>query len=48
MVQNKHKKILIGVTGGIAVYKTCSLINLLKKEGCEIRVIMTEAATKFV
>ncbi|MFH1551866.1 MAG: bifunctional phosphopantothenoylcysteine decarboxylase/phosphopantothenate--cysteine ligase CoaBC [bacterium] len=45
---NKNKKILIGVTGGIAAYKTCSLINQLKREGYEIKVIMTKAATKFV
>lgn len=45
---NKNKKILIGITGGIAAYKICSLINSLKKEGYEIKVIMTEAATKFV
>lgn len=48
MAQNKPQKILIGVTGGIAAYKTCSLIANLKKEGNEVRVIMTEAATKFV
>lgn len=45
---NKNKRILIGITGGIAVYKICSLINIFKKEGCEIKVIMTEAAIKFV
>lgn len=45
---NKNKKILIGVTGGIAAYKVCSLINALKREGNEIKVIMTNAATKFV
>lgn len=45
---NKNKVILIGITGGIAAYKVCSLINILKKEGYEIKVIMTKAATKFV
>lgn len=45
---NKNKKILIGITGGIATYKICSLINQLKRDGNEIKVIMTEAATKFV
>ena len=44
----KNKKILIGVSGGIAVYKICSLINKLRKDGHEIKVIMTEAATNFV
>ena len=44
----KNKKILVGVIGGIAAYKACSLVNLLIKEGAEVRVMMTEAATKFV
>ena len=48
MSPNKQKKIIIGVTGGIAAYKICLLINQLKREGCEIKVIMTKAATKFV
>lgn len=48
MVKHKTKKVLIGITGGIAVYKVCFLINQLKREGCEVKVIMTEAATKFV
>ena len=44
---NKNK-ILIGITGSIAAYKACILINLLKRNNFEIRVIMTEAATRFV
>lgn len=44
----KNKKILIGVTGGIAAYKTCSLVNSLIKEGAEVRVVMTESAKQFV
>jgi len=48
MIQIRGKKVLIGVTGGIAAYKICSLINHLKEEGCEVKVVMTEAATKFV
>lgn len=44
----KNKKILIGITGGIAVYKVCSLVNIFLKEGADVRVIMTESATKFV
>jgi len=44
----KNKKILIGVTGGIAAYKTCSLVNMFLKEGADVKVMMTEAATKFV
>lgn len=44
----KSSKILICVTGGIAVYKICTLVNFLIKEEAEVKVIMTEAATKFV
>jgi phosphopantothenoylcysteine decarboxylase/phosphopantothenate--cysteine ligase len=44
----KGKKILIGISGGIAVYKICSLINLIKKEAGVAKVIMTNAAIKFV
>lgn len=42
------KKILLGVTGGIAAYKSCELLRLLQKEGAEVRVAMTPAATTFV
>lgn len=42
------KKILLGVTGSIAAYKACELLRLLQKEGAEVRVAMSEAATKFV
>lgn len=42
------KKILIGISGSIAAYKTILLTRLLVKEGAEVRVVMSEAATKFV
>lgn len=42
------KKILLGVTGSISAYKACELLRLLQKEGAEVRVAMSEAATKFV
>ena len=42
------KKILLGVSGGIAVYKSCELLRLLQKKGAEMRVCMTDAATEFV
>lgn len=42
------KKILLGVTGGIAAYKCAELVRLLKKAGAEVVVVMTEAATRFV
>ena len=42
------KRILLGVTGGIAAYKTTFLIRLLKKLGAEVKVIMTPASCDFV
>lgn len=45
---NKTKTILVGVTGGIAAYKTCSLVSSLKKKGYEVHVLMTESAQEFV
>lgn len=44
----KGKKILIGITGSIAAYKIPVLVRLLIKEGAEVRVLMTQAATDFV
>jgi len=42
------KNILVGVTGGISAYKTAVLIRLLKKNGANVKVIMTQAAKQFV
>ena len=42
------KKILLGVTGSIAAYKSAFLIRLLVKAGAEVRVIMTQAAKEFI
>ncbi len=42
------KNILIGISGGIAVYKVCTLVRLLKKHDYNVKIIMTEHATKFV
>lgn len=44
----KGRKILLGVTGGIAAYKAASIIRLLVKEGAEVRVIMTPLAKEFI
>jgi phosphopantothenoylcysteine decarboxylase/phosphopantothenate--cysteine ligase len=44
----RGKHILVGVTGGIAAYKVCYLVRDLKKAGADVKVLMTEAATKFV
>ena len=42
------KKILLGVTGGIAAYKAVDITSRLRKAGAEVRVVMTRAATNFV
>lgn len=44
----KGKKILVGITGGIAAYKICMLVRLFVKAGAEVRVVMTPAAASFV
>jgi phosphopantothenoylcysteine decarboxylase/phosphopantothenate--cysteine ligase len=43
-----NKNILLGVTGGIAAYKSAELVRLLIKAGAEVRVVMTPAAREFV
>lgn len=43
---NRH--ILLGITGGIAAYKSAELTRLLKKAGADVRVVMTPAATEFI
>jgi len=44
----KGKNILIGITGGIAAYKICTLIRLYKKAGANVRVVVTPNALQFV
>jgi len=44
----KEKKILLGVTGGIAAYKSVELLRLFQKEGAQVRVVMTANAARFV
>ena len=39
MLKGKH--IVLGITGGIAAYKTASLVRLLVKQGAEVQVVMT-------
>lgn len=43
-----EKKIVIGITGGIAAYKSAELVRLLTKEGCSVQAVMTSAAISFV
>lgn len=40
--------VLVGITGGIAAYKAADIVSQLVKANCNVRVIMTESATKFV
>ena len=48
MKQTSNKSILLGVTGGIAAYKAAELVRTLVKQGFEVQVAMTEAATQFI
>jgi phosphopantothenoylcysteine decarboxylase/phosphopantothenate--cysteine ligase len=44
----QNKRILLGVTGGIAAYKSADLVRRLQDAGAEVQVIMTRAATEFI
>src|SRR5690606_17418627 len=50
MVQGalKGRRVVVGVGGGIAAYKSCELVRALQREGAEVRVMLTEAAQAFV
>jgi len=48
MGQEKTKRIVLGITGGIAAYKAAELLRLLIKQGMEVQVVMTEAACHFI
>jgi phosphopantothenoylcysteine decarboxylase / phosphopantothenate---cysteine ligase len=48
MTELLNKKILLGVTGGIAAYKAAEFCRLLIKQGASVRVVMTQAAQEFV
>lgn len=43
-----EKKIIVGITGGIAAYKACEIVRRLKKLGAQVIVVMTENAQKFI
>ena len=43
-----YKRIVLGVTGGIAAYKACDLVRRLVKQGAKVRVVLTENAARFV
>ena len=44
----ENKTVLVGISGGIAAYKTAYLVSRLKKEGAEVHVIMTKNACEFI
>lgn len=44
----KDARIIVGVTGGIAAYKACTLVSRLAQSGAQVTVAMTDAATRFV
>ncbi|MFT6092391.1 MAG: phosphopantothenoylcysteine decarboxylase/phosphopantothenate--cysteine ligase [Pseudohongiellaceae bacterium] len=48
MLSLSNKRILLGITGGIAAYKCAELTRLFAKAGADVRVVMTKAATEFV
>ncbi|MBI5007439.1 MAG: bifunctional phosphopantothenoylcysteine decarboxylase/phosphopantothenate--cysteine ligase CoaBC [Nitrosomonadales bacterium] len=48
MEQAQQKRIVLGITGGIAAYKAAEFARLLVKQGVDVQVAMTEAATHFI
>ncbi|MFR7751509.1 MAG: bifunctional phosphopantothenoylcysteine decarboxylase/phosphopantothenate--cysteine ligase CoaBC, partial [Collinsella sp.] len=47
-MQLEGKTILLGITGGIAAYKSCNIVRLLQKRGARVKVVMSEHATEVV
>ncbi|MBE0482909.1 MAG: bifunctional phosphopantothenoylcysteine decarboxylase/phosphopantothenate--cysteine ligase CoaBC [Bacterioplanes sp.] len=48
MQQLTNKRIILGITGGIAAYKSAEVVRLLKKSGADVRVVMTNGAKEFI
>ncbi|MFN0039450.1 MAG: bifunctional phosphopantothenoylcysteine decarboxylase/phosphopantothenate--cysteine ligase CoaBC [Burkholderiales bacterium] len=48
MAELKGKRLLLGLTGGIAAYKCAELVREMQRQGADVQVVMTEAACKFV
>ena len=48
MLNFSNTNILLCVTGGIAAYKSAEIIRLFKKDGADVRVVMTESAKEFI
>lgn len=47
-MQLSQRKIILGVCGGVAAYKACELVRLLRQEGADVQVVMTQSAQQFV
>ncbi|MFY9179774.1 MAG: flavoprotein, partial [Venatoribacter sp.] len=48
MLSLVNKRILLGITGGIAAYKACELVRLFTKAGAQVQVVMTAGAQEFI
>ena len=48
LIPERPRRVLVGVTGGIAAYKSAELVRLLAKAGIEVQVVMTEASKQFI
>ena len=48
MLELAHKRVVLGVSGGIAAYKSAELVRRLRDAGAEVRVVMTAGATRFI
>lgn len=48
MTSLRNRHLVLGITGGIAAYKSCELVRRLQDHGMSVQVVMTEAATRFV
>lgn len=48
MTESKTKRVLLGITGGIAAYKSAELVRELQRQGADVQVVMSEAACHFV
>ena len=48
MTQSSFKRLLLGITGGIAAYKAAELVRLLVRQGVEVQVVMTQASCQFI
>lgn len=48
MYSLKNKRVIVGVTGGIAAYKSADLVRRLREQGADVRVVMTQSACEFI